>query len=261
MFVVVEVNFHLRRSEEEETKKMEVESDGLDKSKIVNPHSNENGWINIKQNIATNNLFCCDHVIFHSAGREDMDVRMLGDGRPLLLQLINPRKTKTLSKNDSGDDELKLFEAFCNKECERRIGVKNMRIVDEKYQEWMKSIENTKNKKYRCLCWISDGVESQSALDAMWESNDIKYPLLIKQWTPIRVLHRRSLVEREKKLFGIELRWICKQWICVEIAAEAGTYIKEFCHGDRGRTRPNLASLLKCKHANILQLDVTAVST
>lgn len=27
---------------------------------------------------------------FHSGGREDIDVRMLGNGRPFLIELINP---------------------------------------------------------------------------------------------------------------------------------------------------------------------------
>jgi len=29
---------------------------------------------------------------FHSGGREDIDVRMLGDGRPFVLELISPRR-------------------------------------------------------------------------------------------------------------------------------------------------------------------------
>jgi tRNA pseudouridine synthase 10 len=40
--------------------------------------------------------------------------------------------------------------------------------------------------------------------------------------------------------------------------ASAGTYIKEFVHGDFGRTQPNLGSLLDC-NAQILQLDVMDV--
>jgi hypothetical protein len=36
----------------------------------------------------------------------------------------------------------------------------------------------------------------------------------------------------------------------------AGTYVKEFVHGDLGRTIPNVSSLLQCQ-ADILQLDVT----
>lgn len=37
-----------------------------------------------------------------------------------------------------------------------------------------------------------------------------------------------------------------------------GTYIKEFVHGDLGRTVPSVGSLLGCR-ADILQLDVTKV--
>ena len=36
---------------------------------------------------------------------------------------------------------------------------------------------------------------------------------------------------------------------------QAGTYIKEFVHGDFGRTQPNLGTLLKTD-ADILELDV-----
>ena len=40
--------------------------------------------------------------------------------------------------------------------------------------------------------------------------------------------------------------------------ASAGTYIKEFVHGDLGRTIPNVGQLLETE-ADILQLDVTNV--
>ena len=34
-------------------------------------------------------MICADHR-FSSSGREDVDVRMLGDGRPFIVELINP---------------------------------------------------------------------------------------------------------------------------------------------------------------------------
>ena len=40
--------------------------------------------------------------------------------------------------------------------------------------------------------------------------------------------------------------------------ASAGTYIKEFVHGDLGRTVPNVGQILGTE-ADILQLDVTNV--
>jgi hypothetical protein len=46
------------------------------------------------------------------------------------------------------------------------------------------------------------------------------------------------------------------QWFALEIVAEAGTYIKEFCHGDFGRTQPNVGSLLGRLEVQIAELDV-----
>ncbi len=42
------------------------------------------------------------------------------------------------------------------------------------------------------------------------------------------------------------------------LLASAGTYIKEFVHGDLGRTSPSVGSLLNTE-ADILQLDVSNV--
>lgn len=44
------------------------------------------------------------------------------------------------------------------------------------------------------------------------------------------------------------------------LGAQAGTYIKEFVHGDEGRTLPNLGTFLGCTEAaQILQLDVLQI--
>lgn len=43
------------------------------------------------------------------------------------------------------------------------------------------------------------------------------------------------------------------------LRTQAGAYVKEFCHGDWGRTRPCLGDLLGGVHAEIVQLDVLAV--
>ena len=36
---------------------------------------------------------------FSSGGREDIDVRMLGKGRPFVLKLINPKKNKSVTSD------------------------------------------------------------------------------------------------------------------------------------------------------------------
>jgi tRNA U54 and U55 pseudouridine synthase Pus10 len=50
------------------------------------------------------------------------------------------------------------------------------------------------------------------------------------------------------------------QWFALDIVAEAGTYIKEFCHGDFGRTQPNVGSLLGKLEVQIAELDVVHIS-
>ena len=41
---------------------------------------------------------------------------------------------------------------------------------------------------------------------------------------------------------------------------QAGTYVKEFCHGDESRTKPSLTSLLACNDPiQVLELDVTEI--
>jgi hypothetical protein len=44
----------------------------------------------------------------------------------------------------------------------------------------------------------------------------------------------------------------------LHLTTSAGTYVKEFVHGDLGRTVPSIGSLLQCT-ADILQLDVMGV--
>lgn len=50
-------------------------------------------------------------------------------------------------------------------------------------------------------------------------------------------------------------------WFTLQLRTQAGTYIKEFCHGDFGRTSPSVADLLGggSTVVEILQLDVLAV--
>ena len=46
-----------------------------------------------------------------------------------------------------------------------------------------------------------------------------------------------------------------KQLFLLKLATQAGTYVKEFVHGDFGRTEPNVSQILDCD-VDILALDV-----
>jgi tRNA U54 and U55 pseudouridine synthase Pus10 len=44
----------------------------------------------------------------------------------------------------------------------------------------------------------------------------------------------------------------------LELSTQAGTYVKEFVHGDLLRTQPSIASLIGCK-ANLFLLDCEGI--
>ena len=48
-------------------------------------------------------------------------------------------------------------------------------------------------------------------------------------------------------------------WFTLDIKAQAGTYIKELCHGDMGRTTPSVGQLLGDTEVQIAELDVTHI--
>ena len=58
----------------------------------------------------------------------------------------------------------------------------------------------------------------------------------------------------ENKQLITEKEFFFKLTLCTQ----AGTYVKEFVHGDFGRTSPNLCSILKCD-VDIVALDVEVV--
>mmetsp|Transcript_12778 Transcript_12778/g.21602 ORF Transcript_12778/g.21602 Transcript_12778/m.21602 type:complete len:87 (-) Transcript_12778:7-267(-) len=63
---------------------------------------------------------------------------------------------------------------------------------------------------------------------------------------------------RDKMIYKLKVVRINKHYFILHVLASAGTYIKEFVHGDLGRTTPNVGGILNCE-ADILQLDVTEV--
>ncbi|MDD4308618.1 MAG: tRNA pseudouridine(54/55) synthase Pus10, partial [Thermoplasmata archaeon] len=64
------------------------------------------------------------------------------------------------------------------------------------------------------------------------------------QQTPNRVMHRRADLERGRKVVKIEVKLLNPTEAVFDITAEAGTYIKEFIHGDGGRTVPSVSGEL-----------------
>jgi len=200
-----------------------------------------------------------DGAKFNSSGREDLDVRMLGDGRPFVLEVHNPKASVSELR-----ENLVRAETLMNQSSFLKTDVKafNLRVVPkETYKNvGLRLDSNEKEKSYSCVCICDPPVPMDSTIcDVVSAMKDVE----LKQQTPIRVSHRRSDLVRPRTLREIKVSVIPGtrgRCVFVDLRAEAGTYIKEFCHGDKGRTNPSLGDLLgngtKC---DIIQLDVTKV--
>lgn len=120
-----------------------------------------------------------------------------------------------------------------------------------------------KVKFYSCLCWSQKAIPSQKYLEdkLINGSSDGKsiYPLRIEQLTPLRVLHRRSADSRARHVLSLNAKRIDNHWFRLHLSTSAGTYVKEFCHGDCGRTKPSISSLLECK-TDIVELDCEGIA-
>src|SRR5438034_9778150 len=80
----------------------------------------------------------------------------------------------------------------------------------------------------------------------------------IAQRTPERVVHRRADTTRHRRILAAEVVRVDGDRAEIRVTAEAGTYIKEWVHGDRGRTSPSLAERLGVA-CEVIELDVLAV--
>ncbi len=106
---------------------------------------------------------------------------------------------------------------------------------------------------YRCVIYTPKQITPQDLTFLSGIKN-----LTIEQKTPVRVLHRRSLSTRKKIIYSLSATYVNSHFLLLDIRAQAGTYIKEFIHGDLGRTTPNFSELMQSS-ADILQLDVLEV--
>ena len=103
----------------------------------------------------------------------------------------------------------------------------------------MKNAAEGKHKTYVAVIY-SENVITPEKIKELESVKDLE----IKQKTPVRVLHRRSLLTRDKMIYSMTTTYVNPHHFILELEASGGTYIKEFVHGDLGRTRPNVGELL-----------------
>ena len=178
----------------------------------------------------------------HGMGREDVDARMLGNGRPFVLEIKEPRKrhldlaAARDRVNASGQAEVDALLPAARKDV---VAVKSDRA----------------DKTYRVLVRFASPVDEAKLKKEMimLEAQPIA------QRTPTRVVHRRADTTRLRIVKRAEVLSTDGTVAELRFTAEAGTYIKELVHGDAGRTKPSLADRLGVA-CEVLELDVVGVA-
>lgn len=189
---------------------------------------------------------------FSSSGREDSDVLMLGRGRPFYYELSNPKvAVATLQEMSQLADKI-------NTCVDGKIKVLDLQIVTKDSTMVLRNSASTKRKSYRCVVELGNPVDTEK-LNEISQLKDI----VLSQRNPTRVPRRADLV-REKTIHTLDVKagqmenGLVKT-VVVDLETSAGTYVKEFMHGDEGRTVPNLHELLECGSASVISLDVLQV--
>ncbi|MDI9619915.1 MAG: tRNA pseudouridine(54/55) synthase Pus10 [Candidatus Nezhaarchaeota archaeon] len=184
---------------------------------------------------------------FHGAGREDIDVRVLGPGRPFVVELIEPRKRFV---------NLEQLQGEVNRRCQGVIEVADLSYADKSLIGMLKLSARVKRKAYRVLVESEEAISRERLEAAAAALSNVT----VKQRTPTRVLHRRADKLRLKKVHEVKLTRVEDGVFEVVVKCQGGLYVKELVHGDGGRTTPSLQELLGVK-LKVLELDVVDVET
>jgi tRNA pseudouridine synthase 10 len=178
---------------------------------------------------------------FHGAGREDLDVRMLGRGRPFVFEVVGARVLDV----DLEDLAERIGRAHHGRiEIEPFVAVPRSRVVHWK--------ESKFDKVYRAEVALDADVD-RGRIEALAGRTH-----RIAQDTPARVAHRRAALQREREVEVLRAEACAPRQLAVEVRCTHGTYVKEWISGDGGRTRPSLADALgvacQCEVLDVLEI-------
>lgn len=183
------------------------------------------------------------NAFLHGSGREDVDARMLGNGRPFVVEIQNPVKRNF---------DVKVLEKFINDKAGGWIEVNDLSFTSQKEVEKVKATPF--KKTYRAEVIFDKKVSKDELSNALKKLSN----QTISQRTPKRVEHRRADLIRKRNAYDLRLIYFSPKTATIEVDAQSGLYIKELISGDNGRTTPSLSEVLN-NYSKVTKLDVIKV--
>ena len=186
-----------------------------------------------------------ERIVVHAAGREDVDARMLGTGRPLIIEVKAPRRRHL---------PLAELEEAANSSGRGLVEFRLEGLARRRDITLYKEESAERRKVYKALIAVNRPLTrgDLERLEAEFSGRTVL------QRTPTRVLHRRPDVTRVKRVHRVSCRHLGGGIAECLIEADGGLYVKELVSGDGGRTTPSFSEVLGARAACV-ELDVLAV--
>ncbi|MEM1675225.1 MAG: tRNA pseudouridine(54/55) synthase Pus10 [Desulfurococcaceae archaeon] len=187
-------------------------------------------------------LFKTSNIVIHASGREDVDARMLGNGRPIIIEIKNP----VIRGIDLNTINSVLKTSLLEVRLDSLSSRSRVKYFKNKYSRMA--------KVYRLLVYSEREIrlEELSLLEEYFKNT------IVKQQTPTRVLRRREDIVRTRRVYEVKNRYIDSHLFETIIYCDGGLYVKELIHGDNGRTKPSFAELIGSKLYPI-EIDVISI--
>ncbi|HIG34495.1 MAG TPA: tRNA pseudouridine(54/55) synthase Pus10 [Candidatus Poseidoniales archaeon] len=180
---------------------------------------------------------------FHGMGREDIDVRCLGSGRPFVLEVKRPSR-----RQFPVEDLVEMVK----RNAPEKVEVDNLRWCSKKE---IHEVKQSRSEKTYMIRFRAEGLDDNEIAEQSILSLEGQ---VIDQETPKRVSHRRAAKTRRRKITSIDKVSFEGEEVEITLRCEAGTYIKELVHSDEGRTTPSVQSVLG-KDCEVIRLDVLEI--
>lgn len=182
---------------------------------------------------------------FHGAGREDIDVRMLGTGRPFVLEIKEPKIRKL---------NLEQIQKEVNEHSKGKTEYIGLKFTERKRKAEIKVSSPDTFKVYRALVECEDNITEKelAKIKAQLENK------IIDQQTPQRVAHRRADKVRKREVRELSTKLLSSNTFEMIVKTQGGLYIKELISSDDYRTKPNVSEILEtnaiCKELDVIEV-------
>lgn len=178
-------------------------------------------------------------------GIEDYDVKILGNGKPFFIELNTPKLSNM--EEQYIDKYMKDINSL------ETVSVSNL-VKADKFA--YNSVKNS-SCVITYLAKLSTSTDILNDEDVL-RLNEMK-GMSVDQAVPIRLLDSEPFDTNQVCIHEMDLKREAGDFYELTIKVSGGCHVKEFIHGDLGRTEPSLKSILGVSF-EILQLDLTNFS-